>query len=243
MEEVERIGPPIWAIGDDPHWHKHTPQVWQAVAYKNTSMIFSIGHYSTEELLQSRPFQPIFVNALGAFSAALHLIQYGLAWQRQGGQFNTWASMGFPTSSAHLLVIRHLLGAHVVNLQNWWEINHEEGDNPLRYGGYDSLHLEGHWDGPRIRNRKEESFNLTSAQTSYVLNESAWPSNRLILETDKYQGWYELLTRIGNLNHIPDQVIDVYCQPVGWLGRFSKSSTTGKWHCTSEEIHTWGHPK
>jgi hypothetical protein len=138
------------------------------------------------------------------------------------------------------MVVKHLLGTHVEHLQNWWEINPQDKDNPLCHGGYDSLHLEGHWDGPRRKYGQEDSFSLTSAQNSQFNNEGTWPSTRLILETDNYQGWYQLLNRLGNANQIPGLVIDVYCQPVGWLGRFSKSPATARWHCTTEEIHTMG---
>ena len=243
MDEVERIGPPITAIGDDPHWQKHTPQVWQAVAYKHTSMLFSIANFSTVQLMKSRPFQPIFVEALGAFSSALQLVRFGLGWDRGSKQFSHWRALGYPSTSPHLLVINHLLGSHVEHLENWWSMGHQSADNPLTSGGYDSLHLTGHWDGPINRRQESEYFSFTSANASHVSNHDIWPSNRMILETDNYLNWYQLLTHLGNEHHTPGQVIDVYCQPVGWLGRYSRSLTTRKWHCTTEEIHTWGHQR
>lgn len=56
-------------------------------------------------------------------------------------------------------------------------------------------------------------------------------------------GWYASLAHAAN--HLPlggakPWRVDVTVKPAGWLGTFTRSPTSGRWHMTSEEIHLAG---
>lgn len=71
----------------------------------------------------------------------------------------------------------------------------------------------------------------------YELRQGDDRSARFVLELDVYAGWFEALAALGA--HL-DAGIDVVVKPIGWLGTFGRSPTTGLWHRTDEETHQMG---
>ena len=63
------------------------------------------------------------------------------------------------------------------------------------------------------------------------------------LTLDRMAGWYwGLATEANVLLDVPGAQwrVDVVAKPVGWLGAFTRSPTSGRWHATSEEVHLAG---
>ena len=66
---------------------------------------------------------------------------------------------------------------------------------------------------------------------------------RATLVVDRMPGWYLSLALAAN--ELPTVVgepwrVDVVAKPAGWLGTFTRSPTSGRWHATSEEAHMAG---
>ena len=209
-------------------------------------MALTIGSYSNQELLDASPFTPIFLDALAAFSASIHLLQFGLGWKIQLGlgrtnrnhPLNTWAKLGYPGDCAHLRIVNHILGEHVRDLCDWVQNDRSFVNNVLTNGGSDRLHLMSHSEGPAFKLPRGAKFSIAPAAT--VIGSDHFGeanSDRFIMEIDTYYGWYAQLSKVSNMLPSLAPVVDVYCRPAGWLGSFRCSESTGIWHCTTEEIH------
>lgn len=227
MSTEHESGPSIDAIGDDPRWHRFTPMAWQAVAMNYTGNLPSIAQLPKFDHPMNASGSFSQITTAQAFSAALQLARYGLGWGHGAKGFAQWSSLGFPSLTSHLNVIRHLLGGHAQYLADWLNNVSSDGSNPLNSGGYDSYHLESHSRGPERHTGSEFWCSLSE------------DGNQKVLVVNSYLGWYHALSRGNSHTDSFASSVDVYCKPVGWLGQFSRSQSTGIWHCTSEEIHLW----
>lgn len=215
-------------FGDDLRWHRFTPSAWQAIAMDFVENLPSIAHRTSINSPFNQSGDTGDISPVQAFSTALQIARYGLGWSEGARGFTKWSQIGFDGVNPHLRVISHLLGDHIQFLAEW--LRHESSGvtNPLMSGGYDSFHLEGHSRGPE-----------------YGPDENActWSSTNgndsIVLITDSYRGWYSLLKNQKPFRDEKLLPVDVYCRPVGWLGKFNLSPTTGVWHCTTEDVHRW----
>jgi hypothetical protein len=215
-------------FGDDPRWHRFTPSVWQAIASDLIEDLPSIAERTSFKDPFNESGDHRDISPVQAFSTALQVARYGLGWSEGARGFAKWSTFGFDVANPHLRVISHLLGDHVQYLANWLSGEPSGSSNPLTSGGYDSYHLEGHSRGPDLE------FNQMKLKTF-----STRGPDSIVLITDSYLGWYKLLRNQSAHQDNKLLSVDVYCQPVGWLGEFNRSPTTGLWHCTTEDVHLW----
>lgn len=67
---------------------------------------------------------------------------------------------------------------------------------------------------------------------------------RAVVVFDEYARWYVKLTKFGR--SLPPRVdgrswrVDVVVKPVGWLGTYRLSRSTGRWFSGPHSIHEWG---
>lgn len=103
---------------------------------------------------------------------------------------------------------------------------------PFGSGGYDLLHLSSHSSGPLQMPR----------QTGMLLRTDA-SERRAVLLLDGMIGWYRALVEHGRT--LPDLGerswhVDVVVRPVGLLGTFRRSRTTGLWFSGPHSLHVRG---
>lgn len=108
-------------------------------------------------------------------------------------------------------------------------------DVPCPYagsGGSDPLHLGHHLEGP-----------LAQTSGSPHLMRSRRAEGKAILMVDSMSGWYRaLVEQGGTLPDIGDRSwhVDVVVHPVGWMGTFRQSRTTGIWFSGRHRHHVFG---
>lgn len=121
-----------------------------------------------------------------------------------------------------------------------WLDRQGERAGRLRYPtpgpGGDELHLSMHCLGPLAGSSSSEDGR---APDRFALRDDGTAT----LTVSSMQGWYRtlLLQTAAVPVRETDLAVDVYSQPVGWLGRYRKSPMTGMWHAASEEAHLLGH--
>ena len=118
---------------------------------------------------------------------------------------------------------------------NWWPMFHRRFANPgfhnPYFGGENPLHLN------HTRNAVRD---MEDATYDWCVDKA---SKRATLNVHRMRGWLGLLESVTaeRLNHSAGEWrVDVVSKPVGWIGCFTKSSTTGRWHVGAEEVHLVG---
>ncbi len=206
--------------------------------------------------------------ALAYWSSLLHLLVYGFGWSRPDRGLRWWYDAGKPLDDPKLSLISEVWDAdgqldwfaawlwttggccylarsvgttedvHIRVDPEWLqgvERRIRESRTPSPYGaGSDPLHLTAHIDGPMQRHVRGRSH-LT-----------LHPSNRrtATLVVDSMTGWYgALLDDAGTLpGHETGRAweVDVVVRPVGYLGTFRRSRSTGLWYSGRHRHHLAG---
>jgi hypothetical protein len=221
---------PKEAIGDDPRWHRFTPQFWQCAAYANPSMLPSISDIDFDSYKPFDSWHRDFIDAPAIFSSVLQLLIYGQGWHNLEGAVSAWASRNYPSLNPHLQIVNHVLGPNVELLRLWLTREKTSRNNPLTYGGYDNYHLMGHSEAPL------GPHSPAKAHQVHICERDADGRLRVILETSDYRGWYSLLDEVVQEVNKEELLIDVYCKPVGWLGSYSRHTNVGTWYCDFQKL-------
>ena len=205
-----------------------------------------------------------------AYWAPLTTLTYGvLGWAQPDLGVQRWLAAGRPTDTPQLMVLDRWWGEHALALTAWAqaspspvhcarEITERTGSvvatpaaiEPLRvlpewhrvlHGGTDPMHLGhvlDHLLGPGLDDRGVTGSLLHDSPTS--------GQRRASLVLDTYAGWYARLARSGNgLPHRPDGrswQVHVTVKPVGYLGAYRRSRTTGRWFAGRHAHHLLGWP-
>lgn len=106
----------------------------------------------------------------------------------------------------------------------------------------DELHLADHWGAPWIEPFASDDDDVLQDEGSAPFDEPTFvlgAAGRATLVTDRYVGWYRVLTDFGASSAASE--IDVIVKPVGWLGTYRRSKVTGIWHAGDHELHMLGH--
>lgn len=205
-----------------------------------------------------------------SYWAPLTTLTYGaLGWAQPGLGVQRWLAGGRPTDTPELMVLDRWWGEHALALTAWAqssphparyarELIERTGSvvaataatEPVRMlpewqamvnGDADSLHLGhvlDHLLGPGLDDR---------GVTGRLLHDPATGARQeASLVVDTYSGWYALLARLGNdLPHRPDGRswrVHVTVKPVGYLGAYRRSRTTGRWFAGRHVHHLLGWP-
>jgi hypothetical protein len=117
----------------------------------------------------------------------------------------------------------------------WWPMFHRRFTNPgfdnPYFGGENPLHLN------HTRNAVRD---MEDATYDWCVDNA---SKRATLMVHRMRGWLGLLESVTaeRLNHSGGEWrVDVVAKPVGWIGCFTMSPTTGRWHVGGEEVHLVG---
>ena len=126
---------------------------------------------------------------------------------------------------------------HVAPEPNWWPLfkrrfQDRELHDPY-FGGSNPLHLNH--TRSAVRETRGATWTWTSDQDA----------RRATLNVDRMPGWLGLLEEVSEAklgDNTEGWTVDVVSRPVGWLGAFIRSPTTGLWHVGAEEAHLAGQP-
>lgn len=160
---------------------------------------------------------------LDAFAAWLH------TWGAEldaGAELNRLA--GRPRSEAR--VASHPAWTHAARAAEQRGWHETDAPAPLS-GGTDPLHLSAHCDAPL----------QPGGPSAQLLRDEA--SRQAVVVTDSIRGWYRLLHQVGSaLTETRSHAwrVDVYVKPLGHLGTFRRSWSTGLWFSGRHAVHSRG---
>jgi hypothetical protein len=145
----------------------------------------------------------------------------------------------------------------LLNAPAWLKRLHESGHESavagtMPYGtDNDGMHLVPHCFGPIVKRAEKQGAPVWGAHprplTSRTFQIIGDPSDgNATVITDSYTSWYEdledLTAGLPKREGGRSWRVDVFCKPVGWLGSFRKSRTTGLWFAGKHSMHEWGNP-
>lgn len=203
--------------------------------------------------------------ATGYWGSLLHLLLYSFGWARPDRGLRWWYDAEHPTDDHGLRTVAdtYLADGQLDWFAAWlWStpmplpgtdlMRAETGDveavevdaqwaaaqertadstpmpTPIS-GGSDPLHLQGHVGGPCELSPSPGVLSMASDVP------------RAALVVEQAVGWYRNLLEVGA--ELPPDVpwlIDVVIKPVGWVGSFARSASTGLWHAVGEGVHVRG---
>ncbi|WP_156742728.1 hypothetical protein [Occultella aeris] len=249
-------------LGDSGPWLRYLPFAWRACAEP------ALSEPIPRSPTSSGPFQDERLGAAAAFWAPLlHLLHFGLGWHRADLGLERWHEMGRPTDDPILRVVDRWWGPEIPDLLALhardgllsasaakvrdpglppldrtreigpqWARRAREPEWQRRWGGGDPLHLASHLipsggrDGPGVLFGPQSEGTGSNQRRQYVL----------VCET--YVGWHwdlhQIRDRVDENGH--SHRVDVYCRPIGWLGQYRHSSTTGLWYRGRHHWHLLG---
>jgi hypothetical protein len=196
---------------------------------------------------------------------ALHLLAYSLGWPRIDLGLQRWWDAGRPTDDPRLEFVERAWGDDTVKLLAWCQTSDHFvtfaqavatetgtiGGPPAPVGltdevrrlaatsttpeglgpGGDALHLSIHGLSP-----------VESTPRGVRVDRGGAPHATLLI--DDYRGWYRTLHRIGpDVPALPgdrSRRVDVVCRPIGWLGTYRRSRTSGRWFAGPYRHHAMG---
>ena len=215
------------------------------------------------------PDDGLFPGALGYWCALLHLLVYGFGWSRPDRGLHWWYGAEKPVDDPKLALISEIWDADGqldwfaawlwtmhphdylrpttdtrdgirIDVDPGWldYVDHQARATrtPSPYGadgGSDPLHLSMHIDGPLQEPRalrEEISFGRSG-------------NRRAVLTTNTMTGWYQALL---DADPLPGDdagkawQVDVIVRPVGWIGTFRRSRSTGLWYTGKHRHHLVG---
>jgi hypothetical protein len=197
----------------------------------------------------------------------LHLLCFGLSWTRPDVGIARWSQLGRPLDDPVLRVINRWWGSHIEDFLAWAAVTptlvdlgeeivergHYNRFNRDRLpdafgerrrdpawlatwdGGVDQLHLTRH----ALTPIEYPERGITSRQ------HNDWQSQdvpRRVVIVDGYPAWHASLWhyRPTLANNGRSIRTDVVCKPIGWLGEYRHSRTTGAWFRGQHRWHELG---
>lgn len=234
------------AMGDQPEWGRYLPDVWRALADPG-------GTY---------PYPPCPDPVLDPawWNPLLHVMRFSLGWADPAKGLWRWYNAGRPIADHRLRFIANSWGddldffaawlweprldemralpdvrAEVTDDAWWGRITHRQAGftDPHWSLGNDSLHLWVH----------AEEWQASSETTlgGQLCADVATARATLLLDTAT--GWYSELTPAWR--ELPqgaprDWRVDVVVRPIGWMGTYRRSWTTGRYFTGRHRWHELG---
>ena len=262
LADVDHVGNGIddWRFGDSGAWTRWIATTFQILAAPSAPHRYPVApRRGDDTLLACAYWTPLW-----------HLLLFSFAWSDPGLGLQRWIDAGTPADDPRLALIRELwatdgqldwfvgwLGSGMPSLpgpfadltiatsdssgltldRQWVDDQRANAQrsgipNPLS-GGSDPLHLSMHFDGPLTIDGATDARLLRTDQAA----------RRAVLTMNTATGWYRTLHELGS--ELPDigarsWHVDVYVQPVGWLGQFRRSLRTGRWFAGKHSVHMSG---
>ena len=269
MYRVERVAPPrcLADIDDTVARDTYGEQAEWGFAIPWTYQVLAAPRSHRPILRAPEPDEDFSPGALAYWSALLHLLVYGFGWSRPDQGLRWWYDDEKPTDDPKLallseiwdadgqldwfaawlwtsggrIYLRRPIGAPSdtpVDTDERWlaDVEHRirvSGAPAPFGGGYDPLHLGGHIDGPLQRPARGHG--------RVSLDRSG--DRHATFVADSMTGWYRQL--LDGIDISGDHAgrswkVDVVVRPVGWLGTYRRSRSTGLWYSCRHRHHTVG---
>ncbi len=267
---IERVSPPVSLdrlelieaqnlFGEQAEWGFSIPWMSQVLAAPR----------SLRPMLRApRPGDGLGPGVLAYWCSLLHLLVYGFGWSHPGRGLRWWYDAGKPVDEPKLALLSEVWDAdgqlewfaawlwttgacsyllrpigfaddrRVAVDADWLDGvdgRITESHTPSPYGGgSDPLHLTAHIDGPlqrRMRGRSQLRLHPSGRRTASFM-------------VDSMTGWYRALAE--DAATLPGDEADrswdveVVVRPVGSLGTFRRSSSTGLWYTGRHRNHVVG---
>jgi hypothetical protein len=205
--------------------------------------------------------------SLGYWTPLHHLLIYRLGWSRPDEGLRWWYDNGKPTDDPTLAFLSEVWDRDQTLHQYlaWSMKAHSKyhGEASLIYPDRnDSLPLQWErWLAQHTQVRdpaKSTSHQFHTLGDSFHLNDhllsddsspeatiTVTSHRRAVLNTDDARNWYATLAALGEtLEPLPLQFwyVDVFVKPIGFLGTFRQSRSTGIWFSGRHRIHSAGNP-
>lgn len=186
------------------------------------------------------------------YEPAVQLLKYSLGWSEPAAGLRWWYDRGRPLDDPRFALLDAMLGDEMDLLAAWYWTNTSYGaqrvavdrawlaavqsrPNWQDWAGHgDSLHLEFH------ATFVEQELGTGGEWFADVQH------GRAYLIVDQYAGWYARLQRYwAELPARPPGDpwwVDVFCRPVGYLGTYRRSRTTGRCYAGPFSCHGPGCP-
>lgn len=247
------------ARGDDGPWSRWLPWAWQAVA--------DIG---ARRPLPSRVGPDAELADITAYwGPLLHLTTYGLGWHDPARGLHAWLAAGAPRVDPRLELVHRWWSGDLPDLIAFAHLSHDVGQlghhvraelglaasqkaapppaglteltverrrDPTwqaRWaGGDDPLHLAAHARTP-LDHVSGGKARLAIGRPGHA-----------VLIVDQYAGWYRALSQLGQT--LPAQQagrswrVTVVCSPIGHLGTYRRSTTSGRRFAGRHRWHELG---
>jgi hypothetical protein len=207
-----------------------------------------------------QPQDTVFDGPCGYWAALWELLCYNLGWTRPCLGLEWWLSTGQPVHDRKLRLLRDIwwadgqldwfrawlyengpigeLASDKVDLSARLEQPSKEWLDRIRAevrssgfmaspfgGGSDPLHLRSHGRGPL-----KPSAGLQDVTTFHEA-----PNGELTLLLPGLGGWYSTLSATDHAGRV-----NVIVPWIGLIGAFSRSTSSGLWHSTTEDVHLAG---
>ena len=244
-------------LGGQPGWSWGIPGVYQALASPRSYCAVPAKPEGDS------PHE----SSLGYWTPLHHLLIYRLGWSRPDEGLRWWYDNGKPTDDPTLAFISEVWDRDgTLNQYLAWSIEAQStylrGPSPIYTDRNDALPRE--WQGwlaqhTHVHDSAKNTLHQFSTRgDSFHLNDhllsddfspdatiSVKSRRRGILTTDDAQNWYATLAALGlALEPLCQQswYVEVFVKPLGFLGTFRKSRSTGNWFTGRHRIHSPGNP-
>lgn len=236
-------------VGDSTPWSIGIGPMFHTLAGWDSTWLMGNGTMMRDELW----------NSIRYWTPLPHLALALLGWSDPAVGSARWILMGMPKETPELSLLSRVWGPdalmYFAHPQMDWVAHeflgfelrtsgrhisriYEELGNAKAFSDCGSLHMHVHlqW--------QLGIGNNQPAGNSHLYSSTKGRPPRFVLELEKLAGWHSQLYLAGdNLPVLPngEVVMTVVAPPVGPLGTFKRSRTTGLWYVGSHDAHLLGH--
>ncbi|MCO4236897.1 hypothetical protein NG702_05575 [Pseudarthrobacter sp. MDT3-28] len=238
-------------VGDNTPWSLGIGPLFQTLAGWDSTWLMAKGKMSYQQSDSISYWTPLPLLAIGP-----------LGWSDPAVGVARWILMGMPDETPELSLLFRVWGADALMYfshpqMDWIPQSHEYLGFELRTSGrriseiYESresteafsgcggLHMQVH-----LQWQLRAGFNEIVGE-AHMYGHEAGRKPKFVLELEKMAGWHAQLYSAGDKLSAevsnPDIELIVVAPPVGSLGTFRRSRTTGLWYSGSHEAHLLGH--
>lgn len=251
----------VWDL--DGPWVRHLDMAWRAAADIDGAHLLP-DPPGRKPVGYDGPYSPWKDATIAWWAPLFHLVFFGLGWPRPDAGLARWFAAGRPTDDPILRVIDRWYGDAVQDFIAWASTESafsmlceaaamvqstEVSTRQLRDryadrreqaawhevwgGGTDSMHQQ-HFIGWWARDQKNGGTLFLAPP----------PSRKAVLVLPHYTAWYRALATHGNaLPERPDGrswKVTVVIEPLGVLGTYRRSRTSGRWFSGQHRVHELG---
>lgn len=241
--------------GEDPRWGFAIPWLYRALAAPLT--------FEPMPALGDPPDR--HPDALGYWTALLHMLLYSLGWARPDRGLRWWYDTGRPTDDPRLALLEHVWrqDGYLEHFAEWACRTPLQATSTLgALTGYrdDGVRTEPHpdWRAARRHATEHSPFGvdrdpyhlpdhsrgpLAEPRGTSLLLRSGRTERHAMLVLDSMVGWYRALSeQTATLPSLEGRSwhVDVVVRPAGWLGTYRRSRVTGLWFTGRHRSHTRG---